>query len=348
MTYSLKRGRIGLLLAGGIALAIAVLAGTLGSKAIGSETPPVNTALPTVSPTTLYMAQVATANKGTWTGEPTSYSYAWSRCSAKCEAITGATSKKYTPVAADVGKSLTVSVTATNSAGSTTATSDWTSKVKESLNWYRCTDHLIGAGTYEDANCSKVGTNNQYSWLPINEREIVTGSGESGYYTLHFVVGGVGVQLNCGDFEGSGMISDTEARAEVNALSGVLKACTVSTPAGMGCQVSGAEVPFNTLKGVSPQSPQTLEKKLTIEPSSGTVLATFEIVGCSFTYFNDKYSLKGSFPAKIENSKMYTYTTENVNVTKGIYTYKTTLQGESSIQTPAESDIEILKLDVSP
>ncbi|MCW3001849.1 MAG: hypothetical protein JWQ20_1147 [Conexibacter sp.] len=61
---------------------------------------------------------------GVWANGPTSYAYEWRACAASlCSAISGATSATYTPTAADLGKTLTVTVVASNSGGSTSATS---------------------------------------------------------------------------------------------------------------------------------------------------------------------------------------------------------------------------------
>ncbi len=102
------------------------------SVVASSATPPVNTALPSV-PAAAVEGQALTASSGTWTGTPPpTYTYAWSDCNssgASCNAITGATSATYTPVAADVGSTLEVTVTASNSAGTVPATSNATSVV---------------------------------------------------------------------------------------------------------------------------------------------------------------------------------------------------------------------------
>jgi hypothetical protein len=69
---------------------------------------------------------VLTAQNGTWANEPTSFTYAWQRCDSsggKCAPISGATAQTYTLVAADVGSTLRVEVTAANTAGSASATS---------------------------------------------------------------------------------------------------------------------------------------------------------------------------------------------------------------------------------
>src|SRR5439155_5409068 len=70
---------------------------------------------------------------GTWTNNPTSYTYQWQQCDsggANCTAIAGATSQTYVPVAADVGHTLRVQETASNAGGSSSpATSAQTAVV---------------------------------------------------------------------------------------------------------------------------------------------------------------------------------------------------------------------------
>ena len=60
----------------------------------------------------------ANCTMGNWTGEPTSYAYAWQRDGSPIE---GATAATYLFVAADTGKAIGCIVTATNAAGSTEA-----------------------------------------------------------------------------------------------------------------------------------------------------------------------------------------------------------------------------------
>ncbi len=67
---------------------------------------------------------VMAANPGKWRNEPTHYAYQWLRCEgASCTAITGADRSYYELTAADVGKKVEVKVTASNAAGSVSATS---------------------------------------------------------------------------------------------------------------------------------------------------------------------------------------------------------------------------------
>jgi hypothetical protein len=93
---------------------------------LAPPSPPVNTALPAVTGSAADGATLTAAN-GTWTGTtPMTFAYQWQRCNASgaaCAALAGATNATYTAVSADVGSTLRVVVTATNSAGSAPATS---------------------------------------------------------------------------------------------------------------------------------------------------------------------------------------------------------------------------------
>jgi hypothetical protein len=79
-----------------------------------------NTSVPTVSGTP-QQGQTLTATTGSWSGStPITYSYQWQRCTSSgssCTTITGATGASYVPLAGDVGSTIRVRVTATNSVG---------------------------------------------------------------------------------------------------------------------------------------------------------------------------------------------------------------------------------------
>jgi len=96
----------------------------LNAQAAGTK--PVNTALPTISGTAT-VGQVLTAANGTWTGAATiTYAYQWLRDGVD---IGGATASTYTLVSADQTHKVSVRVTATNSLGSSSATSAQTATV---------------------------------------------------------------------------------------------------------------------------------------------------------------------------------------------------------------------------
>lgn len=96
-----------------------------------SNAAPKNTAPPTISGTPK-VGQVLTANDGSWSGNPTGYTYAWQRCDADvatCANVVGATTKTYAVRLADLGYRLRVVVTARNAKGSDSASSAITAVV---------------------------------------------------------------------------------------------------------------------------------------------------------------------------------------------------------------------------
>lgn len=78
-----------------------------------AQAEPQNTALPTISGTRTE-GETLTASDGTWTNSPTGYTYQWRRATVD---IGGATASTYLLVEADVGQTITVTVTASNAAG---------------------------------------------------------------------------------------------------------------------------------------------------------------------------------------------------------------------------------------
>ena len=84
---------------------------------------PVNTTRPGLSGSARQGNQL-TSSRGSWTGTPTKYGYTWKRCAAgRCTAVSGATHQSYRVRAGDVDFQLASVVTATNPAGSASATS---------------------------------------------------------------------------------------------------------------------------------------------------------------------------------------------------------------------------------
>ncbi|MGZ4333207.1 MAG: hypothetical protein ACXVRJ_02895 [Gaiellaceae bacterium] len=78
------------------------------------------------------VGQSLTSTHGSWSGNPTSFSYQWQRCDADivaCSDVIGATSSTYLLKTADLGYRLRVRVTAKNAKGSATATSALTAIV---------------------------------------------------------------------------------------------------------------------------------------------------------------------------------------------------------------------------
>jgi hypothetical protein len=93
--------------------------------------PPRPKNLPAISGTA-QEGQTLSASTGIWSGAPTSYDFQWLRCSSvgsSCTGVSGATLSMYGLGGDDVGSTMRVRVTATNSYGSASATSAQTAVV---------------------------------------------------------------------------------------------------------------------------------------------------------------------------------------------------------------------------
>jgi hypothetical protein len=93
---------------------------------------PVNSTAPTLSNNSPRQGQSESVSNGLWINNPISYHYQWQDCNTagkECSNISGATISSYTPVASDVGKTLTAVVTARNSGGEHSAASSTSSIV---------------------------------------------------------------------------------------------------------------------------------------------------------------------------------------------------------------------------
>jgi len=116
------------IIVGAAAAALMLAAGGLAATPVA----PQNTSLPSVSGAARD-GSTLDASTGGWSNKPTSYAYQWQRCDSSggtCKPIANATGTHYTVTSADVGQTVKVGVTATNTAGSGTATSRPTDLVK--------------------------------------------------------------------------------------------------------------------------------------------------------------------------------------------------------------------------
>jgi hypothetical protein len=114
---------------------IARSAQTAPVVSVTSSAAPKNTSPPTISGTAK-VGQTLTANDGSWSGNPTSYTYQWQRCDADvavCTDVAGATGKTYSVTIASLGYRLRVRVTAHNAKGTGTATSAITAIVQPAV-----------------------------------------------------------------------------------------------------------------------------------------------------------------------------------------------------------------------
>jgi hypothetical protein len=101
------------------------------SAVVSNTAAPTPTTAPSISGTAS-AGSTLTANKGTWSGNPTSVAVQWIRCDANgdsCAAVNGATGDTYAVTQADAGHTIRLSLVATNAVGSTTFVSGQTAAV---------------------------------------------------------------------------------------------------------------------------------------------------------------------------------------------------------------------------
>src|SRR5262245_38880870 len=115
-----RRARAVLLITAAVAASSAASAYALTQAVPSSSDPPSITGSAVVG-------EELTASDGAWQGAPTSFSYQWRRCNsagAACADVVNATARSYGVRTADVGNRLRVVITATNTDGKSSATSD--------------------------------------------------------------------------------------------------------------------------------------------------------------------------------------------------------------------------------
>lgn len=125
---------------------------TYGTYISFSSQAPVNTVAPVISGSGV-VGQTLTTTNGTWTGSPLpTYTYQWQRNTSN---IIGATSSTYVLVSADAGTNVRCVVTATNTAGSSSANSNSIAVIsyeQSLINAFKIRVVADG-GTYEAESC---------------------------------------------------------------------------------------------------------------------------------------------------------------------------------------------------
>jgi hypothetical protein len=109
----------------------AITSGIDGALQPSVTTVPANTSPPTLSGTAAVGESLAD-QPGSWSAQPTSFSYQWLRCDSEgtdCAGIPGATGQSYTVSSADVGSTIRVQETAKNLEGASVPASSSTSAV---------------------------------------------------------------------------------------------------------------------------------------------------------------------------------------------------------------------------
>ena len=189
---------------------------------------PEGTSLPTIAGSA-QQGQTLTEHPGGWTGEPTSYSYAWKRCSAagtECKAISAATKQTYQLTSADVGRTIVVKETAVNAGGSTAANSAGTATVAGAVPVSSSPPGLQGPPQQEQSLTATTGAwSNEpsgyaYQWLQCSATgsacTAITGASGPSYTPTAAAVGStVRVRVSASNATGEGAPATSEASAQI-------------------------------------------------------------------------------------------------------------------------------------
>ncbi len=254
---------------------------------------PANTGAPSISGTTTDRS-VLTANPGTWTGAPTpTFTYQWRRCNAagaSCVDIASATASTYTLTATDVGSTIRVVVTGTNTAGNASATAPQTAVIAALAPFVTVAPALSGTTQQGSALTLSQGTwdgtptiTYARSWQRCNAAgaSCVAIAGQTGTtYTL--VAGDVGFTIR-------GVVTATNAAGSTPATT-TQSAVIAATP------------PVNT---VVPALSGTARDGLTLTSTTGTWTGSPTI---TFTYQWQRCNAAGASCVDIASATNSTYT----------------------------------------
>jgi hypothetical protein len=248
---------------------------------------PVNTALPTVSPTNPNVGTVVTAANGTWVHSPTSYTYQWKRCSiagTECKNLTGATKSTYTAGQLDEGHPLVVQVTAINAGGSTPASSAPTAVVNADPtgvhHWYVCEHVGVGGGFYEDAGCQESGGLGEYEWVQLKAGSPLSFTSTNlAPIELRYTLAKTTYTISCTTESGSGTVLNPTGggAGTLTGSSGLLalSGCSYTEPIGTKCTVNGGSISSTAITG------NTTEQNIALTSTEGGNLFQLTMTSCS-------------------------------------------------------------------
>ena len=212
-----------------------------GAQTSAPSSAPVNTAAPVISGGNT-LGSTLTSTTGTWTNSPTSYAYQWNRNGSP---IPSATSSTYILVGADNASAITCVVTATNAAGSSSATSN-TITVANAAPVNTLAPVISGSTALGGVLSSTTGTwsgiptiTYAYQW----KRGATNIGTNSSTYTL--VAADSAAAITC-------VVTATNSLGSSSATSNTITAQTYSAPANVGAPViSGTTTLGSTLSSTT-------------------------------------------------------------------------------------------------
>lgn|GEM_PF-3004702 len=151
----------------------------------GTAAAPVNLGEPVISGT-VAAGDVLSVSPGSWSGDPSSFSYQWQDCSASgtgCVSVAGARSSTYTVGTRDAGHTLEAVVTATNAQGSTAAAAPIVPLIDNFTS-----DATIDTHVWDELNQQGDTSNHEVEcYLPA---QLAIGGSRGLQETLQYVAGG--------------------------------------------------------------------------------------------------------------------------------------------------------------
>jgi hypothetical protein len=228
------------------------IASSKPTPTIVQSLPPVNTVLP-VATGTAQAGQTLSTTDGTWTSSsPVSFIYRWRRCtsSTSCTSIPGANSSSYVLAAADVGDTVDVIVSATNTGGATLANANPTVAVAAAP---AGSGGGGGGGTTTTTTTTTATTGTTTPDLQLSGSASPSAAATGAVVTLALGVTDVNAQL------AQGVVLTVALPTGLQYVSG-------SADRGSGCTASGTQVTcsLDFLSGAAPRANvQILVKVLT-------------------------------------------------------------------------------------
>lgn len=273
---------------------------------------PVNTALPAISilpPIGIETTTTFTTTPGIWSGTPTiTFRYQWRRCDssgANCSDIPGATLTTYVASGADIGRRLRVVVTATNSFGTATATSEPSEVVAGIAPSNTVRPSISGVDEVGELQFASTGTwtgsapiTYTYQWRRCNASGTGCGvipASTSSSYVLQ--VADVGATIV----------------AAVTATNAVGSATSLSAPTGVIQPASGGGSVVRPTSTTAPSIKGVLARGKTLSAVSGTWTGTTPLT-FSYQWFRCPLTGTGCTAIALATRATYVLTAADVNM----------------------------------
>jgi Tol biopolymer transport system component len=272
---------------------------------------PVNTTLPAISvlpPIGTETTTTFTATPGVWSGTlPITFRYQWRRCDsagANCSDIPAATLTNYVATGADIGRRLRVAVTATNSFGTATATSEPSEAVAGVAPMNTVRPNISGVEEVGEQLFASTGTwtgsapiTYTYEWRRCNAAgaacAAISGSTSSSYV------------LQTADLGATIVVA-------VTAKNAVGSATSLSAPTDVVQPSSGGETAVRPTSTTAPSIKGVLARGKTLTAVNGTWTGTTPM---TFSYQWQRCPLTGTIctPIPLATRSTYVLTAADVN-----------------------------------